>query len=338
MRKPWFRKGRGYFVTTDSGKQVRLGSTEQEAYAEWERIRDSAIEGPDPYVAAVVEAFLESMEANRSAATFSWYSGYLLRFVKAHGAKRCHDLRRHHLTRWVESEFATPGARAAGIRTVKTCLNWAAGEEIIRSNPFARVRTPGGNRRETLVYPEAQRRILEDLSHGKHRRPFRLYLIAMRHSGCRPGEIRRVTAEHFDQGLEAWVFAKHKTSDKVQRKRVVHLSPCLLTLTRILARARPKGSLFRNADGEPWSKNAIVDRMRRIRVKFGLPPGATAYSFRHGFITDGLMRGVDVATMAALTGTSVEMISRHYGHLEKHGEHLKRAHRQAIGIPAVPGS
>ncbi|HWB12988.1 MAG TPA: hypothetical protein VG826_27430 [Pirellulales bacterium] len=65
---------------------------------------------------------------------------------------------------------------------------------------------------------------------------------------------------------------------------------------------------------------------KRKTVK--LPAGAVAYAFRHTYITDCLEKGIDPATVAALTGTSVAMIEKHYGHLTKRGEHLRAAARQ----------
>ena len=55
------------------------------------------------------------------------------------------------------------------------------------------------------------------------------------------------------------------------------------------------------------------------------------YSYRHTYITDALERGVDVATVAELVGTSVETIQRHYGHLSTRHNHLKEAAAKALG-------
>jgi site-specific recombinase XerD len=57
---------------------------------------------------------------------------------------------------------------------------------------------------------------------------------------------------------------------------------------------------------------------------------ATAYCFRHSFITDCLNNGVMVHEVARLTGTSIQMIQRTYakllvGNLEKSLKGLKFA-------------
>ena len=46
-----------------------------------------------------------------------------------------------------------------------------------------------------------------------------------------------------------------------------------------------------------------------------LPNGTTAYAMRHSVITDLVTCGLDLLTVAQLSGTSVTMIERHYGHL-----------------------
>ena len=51
-------------------------------------------------------------------------------------------------------------------------------------------------------------------------------------------------------------------------------------------------------------------------IAAGLPADAVAYSLRHSTITDLVVSGLDMATVAALAGTSVPMIAKHYAHLQ----------------------
>jgi integrase len=41
----------------------------------------------------------------------------------------------------------------------------------------------------------------------------------------------------------------------------------------------------------------------------------TAYTLRHSTITDLVSSGLPLLTIAQISGTSAEMIERHYGHL-----------------------
>ncbi len=73
--------------------------------------------------------------------------------------------------------------------------------------------------------------------------------------------------------------------------------------------------------------------MRRVReklIKLDVPremvAGICAYAYRHTFTTDGLVGGVDPATMATLLGhSSITMIERRDGHLDQKDSHLTQS-------------
>ena len=54
-----------------------------------------------------------------------------------------------------------------------------------------------------------------------------------------------------------------------------------------------------------------------------LPANVTSYALRHSVITDLIHSGLDTLTVAQLSGTSVVMIEKHYGHLTR--EHAREA-------------
>jgi integrase len=51
-----------------------------------------------------------------------------------------------------------------------------------------------------------------------------------------------------------------------------------------------------------------------VRRKASVRASITLYSFRHLWISEMLMAGVDVLLVARMAGTSVAMIDRVYGH------------------------
>jgi site-specific recombinase XerD len=56
-----------------------------------------------------------------------------------------------------------------------------------------------------------------------------------------------------------------------------------------------------------------------LRAKLGLEKPITAYSFRHKFITEALLAGMNTAVVAELVGhRSTAMITSHYSHLLQH--------------------
>jgi site-specific recombinase XerD len=47
----------------------------------------------------------------------------------------------------------------------------------------------------------------------------------------------------------------------------------------------------------------------------GLPDSITDYAMRHSVITDLVTGGLDLMTIAQLSGTSIAMLEKHYSHL-----------------------
>jgi integrase len=60
--------------------------------------------------------------------------------------------------------------------------------------------------------------------------------------------------------------------------------------------------------------------LRRLRAKTGID--ATAYAYRHSYATRAIEQGVGVADLAEILGTSIEVISRNYAHLDKSKKRL----------------
>ncbi len=58
----------------------------------------------------------------------------------------------------------------------------------------------------------------------------------------------------------------------------------------------------------------LDDRFATARKRAGIRSTITLYSFRHLWISEMLMAGVDVLLVARMAGTSVAMIERVYGH------------------------
>lgn len=155
--------------------------------------------------------------------------------------------------------------------------------------------------------------------------PFRDFLTALKETGMRPSEAMRLEAHmvDFEGGV---IVTKGKGRD-----RVVYLNEAALKLFRRLAKKWPTGPLLRNMRSKPWTRNATTLRFTRLRAitPLGLAgTEVTAESFRHSFATDGLERGVPIATMAELMGhKSTTMIEKHYSKLRQRREHLAEAVR-----------
>jgi site-specific recombinase XerD len=77
----------------------------------------------------------------------------------------------------------------------------------------------------------------------------------------------------------------------------------------------PTAPMFMRANGKAWDKNSWKLPIAAAVEAAELPDGATAYTLRHSTITDLVTAGLPLLTIAQISGTSAEMIERHYGHL-----------------------
>lgn len=333
MRKPFFWKSRGGWYVKVGESQVFLDADEKKAYDAWDRMRELSKSGPEILTGVLIERFLQWAKRSVGEDSFKSYGRYASKFHVRYSHHRATEIRPFHVTEWLAAEkWKAPSQRHAVI-AIKRCFSWATQEGLLERNPIATVKAPPPTRREKTVSVVEHEQIGRATDDGRAGRDgvWRCFVIALFHSGCRPGMVARLTRENVTPACDAWVFQKHKTSAKTGKPLVVWLSPCLQSLTRILLATNRTGPLFRNTRGEPWSRNAIRCRMRRLRVKLGLPAGTVSYGYRHGFVTRSLLNGVDIATTAELAGHSdTRMIAAHYSHLSQEAEYLRTAAAKAV--------
>lgn len=85
----------------------------------------------------------------------------------------------------------------------------------------------------------------------------------------------------------------------------------------------PAAPLFCRSNGKAWDKDAWKYPIKDAVKAAELPDEVTCYTIRHSVITDLIHSGLDTLTVAQLSGTSVLMIERHYGHLTR--DHAREA-------------
>jgi integrase len=139
-----------------------------------------------------------------------------------------------------------------------------------------------------------------------------LFLRAMSLVPLRPGALASLKAASFDKRLSVLTIGK----DKAGRDRKIKLPPETAAFFARHAKDKLPGvALLTRADGKGWDKDAWKKPVKAAAKAAGLDDGVTAYSMRHSAITDLVTGGLDLLTVAQLSGTSVAMIERHYGHL-----------------------
>lgn len=131
----------------------------------------------------------------------------------------------------------------------------------------------------------------------------------------RPGALAALRVGDFDARRNE-LSIEH---DKAGEGRRILLPANIVALLKEQSRRKlPAAPLFSRADGRPWNKDAWKGPIKDAANAAGLPPSATAYTLRHSTITDLVTSGLDLFTVAQVSGTSIVMIEKHYGHLQRH--------------------
>jgi integrase len=130
----------------------------------------------------------------------------------------------------------------------------------------------------------------------------------------RPGAVAHLAVADFDRRTSELTIGKDKNGEP---RRVV-LPPQAAQLFAAQAKGKlPSAPLFMRANGLPWSKESWNEPIAKALETAKLPAGVTAYTLRHSTITDLVTGGLPLLTVAQISGTSAEMIERHYGHLAR---------------------
>lgn len=238
-------------------------------------------------------------------------------------------LRRRHLREWRERLEARPALvsrRKKGdpVHRKRAASTVNRDMAVLRA-ALAKVLSPGppnseaawqealkpsstANGRRTLYLDRVQRRKLLEAA-SSEAAPFMRALCLL---PLRPGALASLTAGDFDKRTAELTIGK----DKAGKSRRLQLPAEAAKLLGEQAKDKlPAAPLFRRANGKPWDKNSWKLPISAAVTGAGLPSGATAYTLRHSTITDLVSAGLPLLTIAQISGTSAEMIERHYGHL-----------------------
>ena len=131
----------------------------------------------------------------------------------------------------------------------------------------------------------------------------------------RPGALAALTVERFSPKTRELAI----TVDKAGNDRRIELPIVISKFIAEQCRDKlPKAHIFTRADGVPWNKDAWKYVMKDAAKAADLADGVTIYTLRHSTITDLIVEHqLDTLTVAQLSGTSLAMIEKHYGHLNQ---------------------
>lgn len=219
--------------------------------------------------------------------------------------------RAHHWTAFVRKKAWSPSTQRTALNKISACLNYAVGQGVLDPHKFkvSKKELPRMERRTGIVTGEEQAK-LEAGANGA----FRDFLIGMRLSGCRPGELAGALIENLRLGGGILLVANKTARSTGEKFRTIYLSPELRSLIVALVDGREAGFIWRNTEGGPWNRWSLVPAMRRLRIRLGMREGITVYGFRHRFTSHALNdTDANPAHVARLLGhKDLNMLMKNY--------------------------
>lgn len=265
--KPWYRKDRGAWFVTLNGTRHNLGPNKKKAFDRFYTLMrepKAAAVASEAFV-AVADAFLDWVSANRSPETFTWYQYRIERFCQRYPDLLAAEIKPYHVQQWVDSyPDLSQTSRRNYIRSVKRCMNWAKQQGYVTNDPIVEMEVPGAESREVCItkveFDEFSSYIRDDTFLELCRVTFE--------TGCRPQEILRVEARHFDAKNARWILPPQEAKGK-KKPRIVYLTPYALEVTVRLVEKFPTGKLFRNTKGRAWTTDAVNCGFVRLQIRMG---------------------------------------------------------------------
>jgi len=310
---PWLRKSDLNWYTTVKGKLVKLG-TAQDSSEAIQRAYLAAHGVSDIQVADLIQDFLPYLKRSTAPASYRFYSAFLREASKhsAIGRSAASTLSPSVVGKWIEKRYGhlSNSTQRGASRSITRLYTWAVKEGVLASSPVKGLHKPKDGARTFLLTNEQYAKCLKHA--GPH---LKVAIKFLKHTGCRPQEMRAIEAKWIQDGKIVFPY-KIK-----EHNRVLYLDSMAERIVVQLAELHPRGPIFRQPRGKPWSSYSLGLAIRKLRNKIGVAH-LCAYSFRHAFITHLLERGIDPATVAAISGNSVKMVLEVYCHVSRNEQRL----------------
>jgi integrase len=332
--------GKGTWIARlrdEDGKQKynALGSFDDfdqaaKAAQQWADTFGQGVRVFDTTVVDACKSYLKWLKLNRAATTVKLAESCFTRLVYGQtiGKIALGKLQTRHVAAWLNAQVDLDGddedirrSKATANRALdnlKAALNRAMKDRLVATDAGWQTVTrfdKVSRRRERFLTLEDRAALL------KHCDPdMRDFCTGLLLTGARPGELANCDLSDFDAA------AGTLTLDGKTGRRTVGLSTAAIELFKKVSRNRigKQPLLVRDVPVMPpgvepldprWNKDNWKKRFKSAVKAAGLPDDVVPYSLRHAAISEFVMAGMDVYVVATITGTSVDMIQRHYGHL-----------------------
>ena len=329
-QRPWLHAKSGYWCATIAGKRVYLDRDPRVAERKLKHIRTEqkrngnvCRDWQDASFAELADEFLSDLQARRKPGTYEQARYGLLRALRILGTSlRVGEIRRIHLSK-IEQAMTnrySPSTLRNTLAIVQQVFSWAVEHELVEVNPLIGYRKPAQRCRTRTISADEFQKLLRVSAKN---RPFQRVLIALRLTGCRPGELRNLTWDMVDLEQGLWVIPDHKTitTQRQPRPRVIPLPTPVWQLCHWLhqrSRQQSGNHVFLNAHGQPFSRGCLAHAMSRGRQRAGLGKKAgesiVLYSNRHTYGTEAAGKVSDIE-LAEMMGHTDTLMTRRYVHM-----------------------
>ena len=326
--KPWFRKQNQTWYVELNGKQINLGKDQEAAFAEYHHLMANGVPDRNWTVRQVLDAYWNWAKDNLAETTTNRREGVVRSFGESVPANlKASQLKGLHVQRWIDGNDWGPTTQRDYITLVSGIVNWAIGLGYMEKNPIKTMRKPSPVVRQEFLPAVIWPRVLELATDQQ----FKDYLVLMLATGARPQELPIIEAKHFDGQKIVLPIDKSKGR---KSSRVIFLPPEALEIIQRLVEQYPEGPILRNTRGNPWNKDSVNCRFKRLKKELN-EPKLCATTLRHSYAHHRLSSGQDALTVSKLMGhVDTRMIATRYGHLDANSDFMQDA-ANGIGFSLV---
>lgn len=219
---------------------------------------------------------------------------------------------------WNRERGLQPGGEHAQMRAIRATIRWAFEEEMILSDPTARIKLPSlPNESPPAVQPHEVQAMLDITKGWRHPMRDAALLLTLYDTGLRTGEIAGLKTSDVDV-TKGVIHVRAETS-KREKGRVVPLGVrAARAITRYERQERKPASeridtLFLGREGMPMGRSALGQLLARLARSAGIPrENAAPHAWRRGFAVEFLRQGGNLFSLQQILGHSSLQMSRRY--------------------------
>lgn len=194
--------------------------------------------------------------------------------------------------------------------TLKAALNMAMNNRLVSTDAgwktvkrFPKVKV---QRRGAFLSKEQRQALLNTCPDD-----LKMLVKAMLLTGARPGELATLNACDYDKSLGCLTLTG-KTGP-----RTVAISTAAATFFNEASKNKiGNAPMLATSYGQRWNKDVWKKVFKEAVTAAKLPDTVVMYCLRHTAISEMILAGMDSFVVAKLSGTSVAMIEKTYGHLK----------------------